>query len=105
MIRVSIFYPNKAGSRFDLDYYLKHHMPMAIKAFGDALRGAIVEQGLNGGGPEAPPPFSAICHLHFDSVEAFQSAFAGHGAELQADIANYTDVEPVIQIGEVKLSQ
>ena len=29
MIRLNIHYPNTPGSRFDLDYYLGTHMPVA----------------------------------------------------------------------------
>ena len=34
MIKVSILYPNKPGSRFDMNYYLANHMPMAIQRLG-----------------------------------------------------------------------
>lgn len=105
MIRVSILYPNKPGSRFDLDYYLNTHMPMAIEALGDALKGVSVEQGLTGDAPDAPPLYVVMCHFLFDSVESFMSAFMPHAAALQGDIPNYTDVEAGIQISEVKLSR
>lgn len=105
MIKVSILYPNQPGSRFNLDYYLNQHMPMTIAKLGEALRGVSVEHGLNGGLPEAPPLYVAMCHLLFDSVDAFQAAFAPHAEALQGDIPNYTDADPVIQISEVKLSQ
>src|SRR5947209_17737698 len=105
MIKVSILYPNKEGSRFDLDYYLDQHMPMTIEKLSGGLRGVTVEHGLTGGSLEAPPPYIAMCHLLFDSVDAFQSAFAPHAEALQGDIPNYTDVTPVIQISEIKLSQ
>ncbi|HEY6246026.1 MAG TPA: hypothetical protein VIX17_18895 [Pyrinomonadaceae bacterium] len=39
MIKVNILYPNKAGSRFDLEYYFNTHMPMSIEKLGTALRG------------------------------------------------------------------
>jgi hypothetical protein len=29
MIKISIFYPNTPGARFDMDYYLHTHMPMS----------------------------------------------------------------------------
>lgn len=103
MIRVSILYPNKPGGRFDLDYYLNKHMPMAIEALGDALKGVSVEHGLTGDAPDAPPLYVVMCHFLCDSVESFQAAFFPHAAELQGDISNYTDVEPGIQISEVKL--
>jgi uncharacterized protein (TIGR02118 family) len=42
-------------------------------------------------------------HLYFDSVGAFQGAFGPHTKEIMADIPNYTDVQPTIQISEVKI--
>ncbi len=39
MIKLNIFYPDKEGSRFDLDYYLNVHMPIAIEKLGPSLRG------------------------------------------------------------------
>ena len=105
MIKVSILYPNQPGSRFNFDYYLDQHMPMTIAKLGEALKGVSVEHGLSGGLPGAPPAYVAMCHLLFDSVDAFQSAFAPHAEALQGDIPNYTDALPVIQFSEVKLSQ
>jgi len=105
MIKVSILYPNKPGSRFDLDYYLNQHMPMVIEKLGGALKGVSIDHGLTSDLPDSPPLYVAMCHLLFDSVEAFQAAFMPHAAALQGDIPNYTDVEPGIQISEVKLSR
>jgi len=42
-------------------------------------------------------------HLYCDSVEAFQTAFAPHAQTIMADIPNYTDIQPTIQISEVKI--
>jgi uncharacterized protein (TIGR02118 family) len=103
VVIVSVLYPNGPGARFDIDYYLSKHMPMVQRRLGAPLRRATVEQGLAGGAPGAAPPFLAAAHLYFDSVEAFQNAFAAHSQPILADIPNYTNTQPVIQIGEVKL--
>jgi uncharacterized protein (TIGR02118 family) len=42
-------------------------------------------------------------HLYFDSVADFQAAFGPHAAAIKADIPNYTDIQPTIQINEVKI--
>jgi uncharacterized protein (TIGR02118 family) len=42
-------------------------------------------------------------HLLFDSVEAYQQAFAPHVDAIMGDVKNYTNVEPVVQISEIKL--
>ena len=103
MIIVSVLYPNGSGSKFDLDYYLQRHMPMVQKRLGAPLKRVAVERGLAGGAPGAPPPFLAAGHLYFDSVEEFGAGFAEHGAAIQADIPNYTNTQPVIQISAVKM--
>lgn len=42
-----------------------------------------------------------MCHLYCDSVEAFNAAFGPHAKEIMGDIANYTDLQPQLQISEV----
>ena len=102
MIVVSVLYPNGPQARFDIEYYTRTHMPMVQKRLGTALRRVAVEHGLAGGAPGSPPPFLASGHLHFDSLEAFQGAFGPHAAAIMADIPNYTNTQPVIQIGELR---
>jgi uncharacterized protein (TIGR02118 family) len=103
MIRVSVFYPNDKGARFDMKYYTGEHMPMVQQKLSTALRRMEIDEGVAGGTPGSPPPYSAACHLFFDSVEAFQSAFAPHANGILADIPNYTNTQPTIQISEVKM--
>ena len=50
-----------------------------------------------------PLPYVALCHLTFDSVDAFQAAFAQHGGTILADIPNYTNTQPTVQVSQVKL--
>lgn len=101
MIKVSIFYPNKPGSRFDSDYYMKVHMPMAAELLAPALLAVSVEIGVSGAMPGQPPAFWAICGFTCQSAEAFTEAFLPHAAKLQGDIPNYTDIEPIIQISQL----
>lgn len=101
MIRVSISYPTKAGSRFDADYYLKVHMPMAAKLLSPAIHSATAEIGIAGEEPGSPAPYAAIAGFICDSVDAFTQAFAPVADTLQGDIPNYTDIEPVIQFSNL----
>jgi len=103
MIKVSVLYPRSGDAAFDMNYYVTRHMPMVREKLGAACKGMAVEQGLAGGAPGAPPSFVALGHLLFDSVDAFQKAFAPHAKDIMADIPNYTKIEPVIQVSEVKL--
>lgn len=104
MITVSVLYPNQEGAKFDMSYYLGKHIPMVKKLLGSALKGVVVEEGIGGGAPGTKAAYAVLCHLRFDSVEAFQAAFGPHAATVQADVHNYASGEPVIQLSEVKLS-
>jgi uncharacterized protein (TIGR02118 family) len=98
-----VMYPNSAGVKFDMTYYLDRHLPMVRDLLGGALKGMSAEQGLAGGQPGAPAPYVASVHMTFDSVDAFQAAFGPHTNVILADIPNYTNAEPTIQISQVKL--
>jgi uncharacterized protein (TIGR02118 family) len=101
MIKVSVMYPNKDGARFDHGYYRDTHMPMVKAKMGDACDFCTVDKGLAGGQPGTPAVFVAMCHIYCDSVEAFESGFGPHAKEIMADVANYTDLTPQVQISEV----
>ena len=60
-----------------------------------------VDKGLAGGAPGVPPTYVGMCHIFCDSVESFQAGFGPHAKEIMADIPNYTDLTPVLQISEV----
>jgi uncharacterized protein (TIGR02118 family) len=102
MIKVSILYPARLGSRFDVGYYVGVHMPMAVRLLGPAIKAVSVEIGLGGATPGQPAPYAAIVGFSCESVEAFTAAFTAVADELQRDIPKYTDIEPVIQIGEIR---
>jgi uncharacterized protein (TIGR02118 family) len=103
MIKVSVFYPNMEGKKFDMGYYCNKHIPMIQQKLGAALKGGAVEQGLSGVESGSRATYIAMGHLYFDSVEAFQTAFGPHVGAIMGDIPNYTDIKPTIQISEVKI--
>ncbi len=105
MIKVSVMYPNTAGARFDHAYYRDKHMPLVKSSMGDKCLFYTVDKGLAGGAPGEPAPFVGMCHIFSDSVESFQAGFGPHAKEILADIANYTDLQPVMQISEVVVGQ
>jgi uncharacterized protein (TIGR02118 family) len=103
MIKVSILYPNTPGSKFDIDYYLATHIPLAMRLFKSLLRRTEVDEGLQGV-PGQPLPFHGGCQFYFDRIDDFLTVWGPAAEQLQADIPRYTDVAPVIQFNEVRLS-
>jgi len=104
MVKISVLYPHENSSAFNMHYYLNNHIPMLRQKFGAACKGVAVEQGLGGGAPGSRPTYAAMAHLLFDSVESFRAAFVPHAQTIMADTPNYSTVQPVVQISEVKLS-
>ena len=105
MVKITVLYPNIEGRRFDVDYYLNVHMPMSIEKQGAAMKGVTVEIGISGATDGTPPPFVALCHFLYESPDAFLEAFMPHAELLMGDMVNYTDIETVIQISEVRIDR
>ena len=92
MIKLTVLYPATDGATFDHDYYRDHHVPLACRTWG--LDGAEVDRGLDG-------PYVAAVHFRFPSMAAMQEALAAPGtAAVNADVANYTTITPVMQVSE-----
>jgi len=93
MIRLSVLYPTTEGATFDHDYYREKHVPLAVKTWG--LDGADIDKGIDG-------PYVAAVHFTFDSLDAIGAAMAAEGTgAVMADVANYTDIVPVMQTSEI----
>jgi uncharacterized protein (TIGR02118 family) len=82
-------------------------MPRSIALLCDAkgFKGVSVERGIDIEDPKIESFYIAMCHYYFDSLEDFMAAFVPHAEELQGDIINYTNIEPIIQINEVEIHQ
>jgi uncharacterized protein (TIGR02118 family) len=103
MIKVSVMYPNNSEATFDIEYYCNTHVPLVGELLGEALKGGAVDYGLAGGAPGEAAPFIAIGHIMFDSVESFQEAFGPKAEEIMADLPNFTNIQPQMQISEIKI--
>ncbi len=100
-IKVSVLYPSGEGKHFDIDYYANKHVPIVAGLLGDAIIGATVEKGLGGAAPGEHAPFEAMGNLYFESMESFQNSFGPNSPEIMADLPNFTNIEPQLQISEV----
>lgn len=93
MIKVSVTYPSGEGSTFDHDYYASTHVPLAASAWNPVK--TEIDKGING-------PNVAAVHFYFDSMEAFQGALGSpKTADVMADVANYTNIQPAMQVSEI----
>jgi uncharacterized protein (TIGR02118 family) len=95
----TVLYPARDGAKFDHDYYNNTHIPLAKEAFASTgLTGVQVLKGLSAG-DGGPAPFVTIAHLFFRDAEAMQASLTSARApEVMADVANFTDIQPIAQI-------
>ena len=101
MIRVLVLYPDGPEAKFDYDYYVDVHMPLVKDRFGSYMQGYEVDKGLSAVIGAGPAPYVVTTHLFFNSLEDYQKVVSQHLEELSADIPNYTNIQPDIQIDEV----
>jgi uncharacterized protein (TIGR02118 family) len=102
MIKVAIFYPNGEDKTFDMDYYANNHMPMAASLFGDSLKAMSIDKGIANSKPDMPVQFLAIGYFYFDTMSSYESSMGPNSEKLRADVPNYTNIQPMIQISEVQ---
>ncbi len=104
MIRLQAFYPNTADGFFDHDYYVNKHVPVVYGLLGPlGMTGMEVSRGTETmDGAEAP--YTCVVTVTFRSREAMDESFSGERKDrLLNDIPNFTNVDPIIQVGEVLL--
>ena len=102
MIRVTVAYRNESGKKFNWDYFSGPHNTLVHRELDS--RGLVSleqDKGISSADPSASPPFVAMAHLTFNTIEEVHQAFQAVGGTVMGDIPNYTDIEPAIQISEI----
>ena len=95
---MTILYPAHDGARFDGAYYAATHAKLAQEIWNPAA--IMLVEGLPG--PDgSPAPYRLIAHFRFADAAALGAAMASpRMGELAADVANFTDITPVITLGK-----
>ena len=103
MFKVEIFYANGEDKTFDMDYYEKKHMPMVAGFLGKNLKFYEIDKGIAGRTPNDKVPFVAIGYFYINDVAVYNKAIAQNRDAVISDFKNYTNIQPVVQISEIKL--
>jgi uncharacterized protein (TIGR02118 family) len=102
MFKVSILYPNGDDKTFDMDYYEKKHMPMVAGFLGKNLKFYEIDKGIAGRTSNDKPPFAAMGYFYIVDVAEYNKAIAQNIDTIIGDFKNYTNIQPVIQISQIK---
>jgi uncharacterized protein (TIGR02118 family) len=100
--KVAILYPNGEDKTFDMDYYEKKHMPMVAGFLGKNLKFYEIDKGIGGRAANDKAPFVAIGYFYITDVDEYNKAIAQNRDAVISDFKNYTNIQPVVQISEVK---
>ena len=100
--KVAILYPNGEDKTFDMDYYEKTHMPMVAGFLGKNLSFYEIDKGIAGRTPNDKIPFLAIGYFYIKDVGEYNRTIAQNRDAVISDIKNYTNIQPVVQISEIK---
>jgi uncharacterized protein (TIGR02118 family) len=102
MFKVAILYPNGEDKTFDMEYYEKKHMPMVAGFLGKNLKFYEIDKGIAGRTANDKVPFVAIGYFYITDVAEYNKAIAQNRDTVVNDFKNYTNIQPVIQISEIK---
>ena len=85
-----------------MDYYEKKHMPMVAGILGKNLKYYEIDKGIAGRTPNDKVPFVAIGYFYIGDVAEYNKAIAQNRDAVVNDIKNYTNIQPVVLICEIK---
>jgi uncharacterized protein (TIGR02118 family) len=102
LFKVAILYPNGEGKTFDMTYYERTHMPMVAGLLGKNLTFYEIDKGIAGRTPNEKVPYLAVGYFYVKDVGEYNKAIAQNIDTIISDFKNYTNIQPIIQISEVK---
>lgn len=102
LFKVAILYPNGEAKTFDIDYYESKHMPMVAGLLGKNLKFYEIDKGIAGRTPNEKVPYLAVGYFYVKDVAEYNKVIGQNREAVISDIKNYTNIQPVIQISEVR---
>ena len=102
MYKVTILYPNGDGKTLNFDYYAQKHMPMVAGFIGQNLVFYEIDKGISGSKANDKPTYMAIGHFYVKDIAEYNKAIGQHIDAIISDFKNYTNVQPIVQVNEIK---
>ncbi|MBL7750374.1 MAG: EthD family reductase, partial [Chitinophagaceae bacterium] len=95
-------YPDGEGKTFDMNYYEQKHMPMMAGFLGENLKFYEIDKGILGRSSSEKPTFLAVGYFFITSIDEYNIAIAQNREAVMSDIKNYTNIQPIVQISEIR---
>jgi uncharacterized protein (TIGR02118 family) len=97
MLSVNVVYANRIDATFDFEYYMAKHIPMVSQLLQTTIevhRGVASADG-------SQPSIVCVARIAIRNLEEYQAGMAAHGQQIISDVANYTNIQPMVQIDEL----
>ncbi len=102
LFKVAVLYPNGDGKTFDMVYYERTHMPMVAGFLGKNLQFYEIDKGIAGRTATDKVPYLAVGYFYVKDVAEYNKAIGQNRETIVNDFKNYTNIQPIIQISEIK---
>ena len=97
---LTILYQNGDDVHFDYDYYRDNHLTLIMDRYAGSIERFELRRPVNTEG--APPPaYVAAVNIWISDAEAFAAAGQANGAEVAADVTNFTNTQLIAQTDTV----
>ena len=85
-----------------MEYYENKHMPMVAAFLGNNLQFYEIDKGIAGRTPNDKVPYLAVGYFYVKDMAAYNNVISQHKEAIISDFKNYTNIQPVIQVSEVR---
>lgn len=101
MVKLTVMYPHREDARFDMKYYVNHHI--MIHREDKNVLGIVIEQGENAFRGGDTPAMACVAHFFYESIGKLNESRTPEKSDRQMkDLPNFTDIVPMDQISEVE---
>ncbi len=102
LFKIAVLYPSGEGKTFDMAYYETRHMPMVAALLGKNLKFYEIDKGIAGRTTADKIPYLAIGYFYVRNVDEYNKAIGQNRDAIVNDFKHYTNIQPVIQISEIR---
>lgn len=100
-ISTTVLYPNTPGKRFNIDYYVNEHMPLAEKIWGPLGMKDWKVIAFKDSEDGSKPPYRYKAVSYWKSLENLKiCTTTDAGKQVLEDAVNFTDEVPILLVGE-----
>lgn len=99
---VTVLFPNEADAKYDINYYITHHMPLMEKLWGHLGVKSWSVTTFTPGPDGSAPAFVFGSNVIWSSTEAIKTAFADKSMQqIMEDVPKFSNKQPTFLFGDV----